>query len=79
MERPESQRLLQSEVESPPASSTLALVAPCKEPCMDWMTLPAQRKSRALKKPCVMRWKTAPKRFPVPMASIMNPSWLIVE
>ncbi|OPY53996.1 MAG: hypothetical protein A4E51_01036 [Methanosaeta sp. PtaU1.Bin055] len=50
-----------------------------------WMTLPAQRKRRALKKEWPIRWKietptaVAPTAAPNPRAAIMYPSWLTVE
>ncbi len=47
--------------------------------CVPWITLPAARKSSALKKAWVMRWKTAAVQLPTPSASIISPSWEMVE
>src|SRR5665254_7803 len=38
------------------------------------MTLPAPRKSRALKKACVIRWKIAATQLPVPNACLLYTS-----
>ena len=47
--------------------------------CMPWMTEPAPRKSRPLKKAWVTRWKMAAPKAPAPQARNMYPSWLTVE
>ena len=39
--------------------------------CTAWMTLPAARKSSALKNACVVRWKNPPSAEPAPSAAIM--------
>ena len=40
-------------------------------PDMAWMTEPEPRKSRALKKACVIRWKTPAAKAPTPQARNM--------
>src|SRR6476620_11268014 len=44
-----------------------------------WITDPEPRKSRPLKKPCVIRWKIAAVNAPTPSDANMYPSWLSVE
>ena len=39
--------------------------------CMPWITEPQPRKSRPLKKACVIRWKIAASHAPVPSAKAM--------
>jgi hypothetical protein len=46
---------------------------------MAWITEPAPRKRRALKKACVMRWKIAAENAPTPSATNMKPSCETVE
>ncbi len=48
-------------------------------PDIAWMTEPEPRKSSALKKAWVKRWKTATPKAPTPAARNMKPSWLTVE
>ena len=36
-----------------------------------WMTAPAARKSSALKRPCVIRWRKPASAAPAPAAAIM--------
>ena len=36
-----------------------------------WITAPAPRKSSALKRPCVSRWKNPAAEKPAPIAAIM--------
>ncbi len=40
-------------------------------PLIAWITEPLPRKSSALKKACVIRWKTPAANAPTPQASIM--------
>ena len=48
-------------------------------PAIAWITEPEQRKSRALKKACVMRWNAPAAYAPTPMARNMKPSCDTVE
>ena len=52
------------------------LLPPCSMPCI---TDPAPRNRHALKNACVPRWKIAAVQLPVPAATNMKPSWLMVE
>lgn len=44
-----------------------------------WIIVPAQIKSKALNKACVIKWKNAIKGWDKPKAIIIIPSWLSVE
>jgi hypothetical protein len=46
---------------------------------MAWMTAPDPRNSSALKKACVIRWKTPAVYAPTPTPRNMYPSWDTVE
>src|SRR5438132_13251944 len=48
-------------------------------PSTAWITGPDPRKSSALKKACVARWKIAAAGAPTPRAAHMYPRWLRVE
>ncbi len=48
-------------------------------PAIPWMTAPEHRKSRALKKACVMRWNDPAANAPTPIARNMYPSCETVE
>ncbi|OFW62646.1 MAG: hypothetical protein A2135_11215 [Actinobacteria bacterium RBG_16_67_15] len=48
-------------------------------PCIPWITDPAPRKSSALKKAWVIRWKMPATCAAAPTAMNMNPSWEMVE
>src|SRR3990170_198042 len=47
--------------------------------CTEWITDPAQRNRRPLKKAWVKRWKSPAVYAPAPMATVMYPSWERVE
>jgi len=46
---------------------------------MPWITEPAPRKRRALKKAWVIRWKIPETKAPTPQAMTIYPNWLTVE
>ena len=48
-------------------------------PAIAWMTEPEQRKSRALKNACVIRWNAPAANAPTPIARNMKPSCETVE
>jgi hypothetical protein len=48
-------------------------------PLSAWITLPEPKKSSALKKACVIRWKMAAVKAPTPAARNMYPSCDTVE
>src|SRR4029453_7437031 len=48
-------------------------------PDMAWMTEPEPRNRSALKKACVIRWKTPAAKAPTPQARNIEESWLTVE
>ena len=76
-------QVMRMRVRSPPmfrmSCASSWLPALCSAWCIEWMTAPAPRKSSALKKAWVMRWKMAAVKAPTPAPRNMKPSWETVE
>jgi hypothetical protein len=68
---------------SPPmlrmSCASAGLCVACRAWCMEWITAPEPRKRHALKKACVIRWKTPATYAPIPTAANMKPSCDTVE